>query len=277
MEYLASFRRGWENENLARYILSRFSFIANPSTVSDDIGSDYYCTIFKSKSEKKKKFLIPKSSFAIQIKSNNKKLNITKKISYLAQLELPYFIGIIDNKNLNLSIYSGEYFPIFISTKTPSQLEISLCDNREVKYYREKDINHFTIDFPKVGQINVNEDETSLNIFVDELIKLCSVMHENISSRKNKEYIFSHFNSEKISIIAGKDSAKTYTHNFYKRLAECFYNIEWKFIYNIDFSMDEFKIYEELYFKLNVLNGDLPYYVTAPYLKLKTTLERGKA
>jgi hypothetical protein len=274
MEYLASFRKGWENENLARYILSRFSFIANPSTVSDDIGSDYFCTIFTLDSRKNKKYLFPKSSFAIQIKSNYRKIDITKKIGYITQLELPYFIGIINNKNLNLAIYSSEYFPIFISTKTPSKLEISLCEDREEIYYREKNNNHFVIDFPKVGQININEDEASLKLFVDEFIKLCYMMHENIASRKNKEYIFSHFNKEKITIIAGKDSSNTYAGNLYKRLAECFYNIEWKFIHNIDFSMEEFKIYEDLYFKLKALNEYLPSYVSVPYQKLKKTLEK---
>ena len=37
---------GWENEQLAHYLLSRFSFVAHPATVGDDIGSDFYCTIF---------------------------------------------------------------------------------------------------------------------------------------------------------------------------------------------------------------------------------------
>ena len=155
-------------------------------------------------------------------------------------------------------------------------MEVLLCDTRAEKYYREKESNCFIIDFPKVGQINVNESETSLDTFVDELIKLCFVMHENISSRRNMEFIFTHFNSEKISIVAGKDSAKTYTNNFYKRLAECFYNIEWKYVYNMDFSMEEFRIYEELYFNLKKLNKNLPYYITAPYLKLKATIEKGK-
>lgn len=35
-------RLGWENEQLAHYLLSRFSFVAHPSTVGDDLGSDFF-------------------------------------------------------------------------------------------------------------------------------------------------------------------------------------------------------------------------------------------
>lgn len=61
MSYLASFRKGWESENLARFILSRFAFVAHPSTVSDDIGSDFFCTLFEVKREKKHDYLSPSS------------------------------------------------------------------------------------------------------------------------------------------------------------------------------------------------------------------------
>ena len=40
------FKRGWDREKLAEYILSRFSFVAKPSTVSDDLGTDLFCTLF---------------------------------------------------------------------------------------------------------------------------------------------------------------------------------------------------------------------------------------
>ena len=47
MAQLYRFRKGWENENLAQYLLSRFSFIARPVSVSDDVGTDFYCTLFQ--------------------------------------------------------------------------------------------------------------------------------------------------------------------------------------------------------------------------------------
>src|SRR3989442_3819860 len=46
MGQLYTVRTGWEAERLAHYLLSRFSFVAQPTTISDDVGSDFYCTIF---------------------------------------------------------------------------------------------------------------------------------------------------------------------------------------------------------------------------------------
>ena len=42
MPHLLSPRKGWENENLAAYLLSRFSFIVQPSSIADDVGSDFF-------------------------------------------------------------------------------------------------------------------------------------------------------------------------------------------------------------------------------------------
>lgn len=107
MAHLYSFRQGWQSENIARFLLSKFSFISSPSTISDDIGSDFLCTLFKIEKGK----LHPSNSFAIQIKSksNSKKIGITKKISYLVDLEIPFFVGVIDRDNLKISIYAREY------------------------------------------------------------------------------------------------------------------------------------------------------------------------
>jgi hypothetical protein len=44
---LGRFRKGWENEHLASFLLSRIAFVANPLTVADDIGSDFFCTLFE--------------------------------------------------------------------------------------------------------------------------------------------------------------------------------------------------------------------------------------
>jgi hypothetical protein len=89
MAHLLKIRKGWENENLARFILSKFSFISHPATISDDLGVDFYCTFFvkvekERKSPKNKPikdvFVFPKHSFAIQIKSNRRGFDITNKL-----------------------------------------------------------------------------------------------------------------------------------------------------------------------------------------------------
>jgi len=45
MGHLYTVRTRWEAERLAHYLLSRFSFVAQPTTIADDVGSDFYCAI----------------------------------------------------------------------------------------------------------------------------------------------------------------------------------------------------------------------------------------
>ena len=47
MGHLKNTRIGWENERLAEFLLSRISFIANPAKTSDDVGTDFICTLFR--------------------------------------------------------------------------------------------------------------------------------------------------------------------------------------------------------------------------------------
>jgi len=280
MAHLASFRRGWENENLARFLLSKFSFIANPSTISDDIGSDYFCTLFNVIKKDSHKYLMPKNSFAIQIKSNVENFDITNKIGYLANLEVPYFIGIIDRDKLELSIYSGEFFPQFISHKTPNNLCVELCDRNRITnydYFTENEDRKFVLRFPKVAVINAKIKPTELQKIVDELCGICSLIQGNISSRKNCEYIFHQYNSRTVKIIAGRDSANTFRENFLKRLAENFFNLKWILENNPkEFDIQEYRIYENLLSDIQKLKFDVPDYVTTPYEWLREALKSKK-
>src|ERR1022692_4839910 len=65
MPHLLQLRTGWEGERLAAYLLSQFSFIAHPASVADDLGSDFFCTIFEVQPVAGRQALLPRSSFAI--------------------------------------------------------------------------------------------------------------------------------------------------------------------------------------------------------------------
>jgi len=95
MPHLLTPRKGWENERLAAYLLSRFSFVAQPSSIADDLGSDFFCTIFKIIDVAGKDSLIPRSSFAIQVKSSADEVSADNKLDYLLGLELPFLIGVV--------------------------------------------------------------------------------------------------------------------------------------------------------------------------------------
>lgn len=151
MSHIGSFRKGWESENLARYFLSRFSFIANPSTISDDIGTDYYCTIFIKNKVKKVDYLIPKIFFGIQIKSNFDDIPATNKIDYLSGLQFPYFVAVIDRQKFLFHIFSGEYIPTLFSRRTPRELIIRLHNREEDNdEYQGIEDRNIVLNFPKI-------------------------------------------------------------------------------------------------------------------------------
>lgn len=118
MPHLLSFRSGWENERLASYLLSRFSFVAQPNAVSEDLGSDFFCTLFEIVPlESGHDALRPLSSFAIQIKSSADEIEMDNKIDYLWNLELPFFIGVVSQSPPAVDIYSAEFLPLLFASK----------------------------------------------------------------------------------------------------------------------------------------------------------------
>lgn len=265
MPHLYTFRKGWTDENLARYILSKFSFVANPSTVSDDIGSDFFCTLFQIQRKGRHDYLIPKNSFAIQIKANAKRLDLSKKVQYLSDLELPFLIGVVNRKRLQVTIYSGEYVPIFLSQIGPGRLKKlkgELCDKVEIsKYFTQPQIGSYVLKFPKITEFRADFEYKELNPGVELLSQVCSLIHKNISSRRSGEFLFDLIDhgppitTKAIKILAGPDSFQVFRNNFLKRLSEVFYNLEW--IYHNrrnDFKKEEFRVFEKLFNQLLTLN-----------------------
>lgn len=282
MSHLASFRKGWESENLARFILYKFSFIAHPATVSDDIGSDYFCTLFHIHKEGRHDYLIPKNSFGIQIKSDTKDLDATNKIEYLANLEIPLFIGVVDRNSLCLSIYSGEYLPAFISFKgLPNNLNIRLIERSELQksgdYFIDNGNESYTLLFPKVVDICANVSRYELNQIIQILSNLCSLIQDNISSKRNHEYIFAHYGGgpDDVFMFAGPGSVQYFRQNYFKRLTEVFYNLEWLLNANPEaFDINEFRIYRYQYEQLKSHYGRLPGYLDFAFNSLINRLKQ---
>lgn len=284
MAHLAAPRIGWENEHLATFLLSRISFVANPITVADDIGSDFLCTLFESRTGNNAEQLFPRNSFAIQIKSKEETIQATNKIQYLDKLELPFFVGVIDRDRdkLQLRIYSGEYVPIlFPQYGAPRELRLSLVPAEEVKakgYCQVKqDQNLVAVDalirLPFVMEIGANEKRDDILKKGQELSKLCSRMHDNISARTSKEYIFKLGQPDSAMILAGHGSAQTFRYNFCLRLAEAFYNLEWIMKSpQRNLSMDEFRVYENCYLGLIEAKVEIPDMLRKIYEQLKTQL-----
>lgn len=152
------FKEGWDAEKLAEFLLSKFSFISSPIKISDDIGTDFFCTIFKIENEN----LNPYNTFAIQIKKkpkDNKNIDITNKWEYLNGIEIPYLLGLVDLENLKIEIFSGEELIYLQSIEGKrKKLEIKLIEklekNNNTMHYKNEE-ERYIIDFPKITEVGV--------------------------------------------------------------------------------------------------------------------------
>ena len=278
MAHLHSFRQGWQSENIARFLLSEFSFISKPSTISDDLGSDFLCTLFKIE----KGELYPSNSFAIQIKSKsrNKKIEITDKMSYLGNLEIPFFVGVVDRDDLKISIYAGEYLCDYYSSSEGigvKKFYVKLIKERRepLKMFERKN-DKLSILFPKVLEIDAKFDYSKEPDKIKDLFSICRLMQENISSITSNEYIFKRFNSNYVWIYTGSTSIKHFQENFLERLAEVFYNLSWAMKNNLltkEAVKKQFEIYQRLYLDLAKLHGTMPGYVSKLYNELEKLLK----
>jgi hypothetical protein len=203
--------------------------MAHPLTIADDVGSDFFCTLFEARDDDGTKKLFPTSSFAIQIKSNADRIAATNKIDYLSTLELPYFVGAVDRCSLRLAVYSGEYIPIMFSQyKTPTALTLVPVPTLGPSGYCEQTPEgKTTLRLPFVCEISASDQPDALREKAHKLKVLCSLMHSNISARVSREYIFrlNYGDGTKWLILAGSGSATTFRDNFGFRLAEVFYNL----------------------------------------------------
>lgn len=262
MAHLAVPRKGWENEHLATYLLSQIAFVAHPMTVADDVGSDFFCTLFKPGPQGRTQMLFPLNSFAIQVKSSRRNVNATNKIEYLHGLEIPYFVGVVKRSPSRMSVYSGEYLPfMFSDVGPPGELRLHLVEGEVTAsdaYDGTKD-GPCNLKLPLVLTLAENGDPETFSDHGRKLSRLCSRMHHNISSWKLDEYIFICNPPAPEIIFAGPRSVQTFRHNFYLRLAEAFYNMTILLNQQPEaFSVPEFKAYERLYKALLKCRDDMP-------------------
>lgn len=265
---------------MAEYILSRFSFVAKPSTVSDDLGTDLFCTLFRLEEKMGVDYPLPLSSFAIQIKSSDRPFDFTTNIDYLKNLEIPFFLGVVTESSKELSIFSGENLPKFFPHIGPLQkLTIRPINRNQMSApydQMEGRKYNYTVFFPKLMTIGIDSDKEDPERTVNELSDLCSLIQRNISTVKMQEYIFEEYDRSSYSILAGSGSASQFRNNFMKRLAENFYNLEWLYNQCNDEQkkevIKEFRIYEEAFLKIQKLYPNVHSILIHQYERLKNIL-----
>jgi hypothetical protein len=278
MPHLLTLRKGWENERLAGYLLSRFSFVAQPSTIADDLGSDFFCTIFEIISASGRDALLPRSSFAIQVKSSTDEVSADNKVDYLSGLELPFFIGVVRQSSAKLDIYSAGFLPLLFSERgKPDRLwltPMAASDFDPDRYFEDVRARQFRLRCPMVATFGVDDDRSTLAPKVHTLLRICGRVQRNIATRLSEEHIYDVDGDGLYRIMAGSGSFNFFRANFAKRLGEYFKNLEWILTASpTNFSIDEFRLFESFYHDLKKLYGaSLPGYVSAPYETVKAKL-----
>lgn len=263
MAHLSSFRKGWENERLASFLLSRFSFVAQPLSVADDLGIDYLCTTFERKYASvvaRQTSLDPGATFGIQIKSNAKcielKAKSESKIRYLCGLDVPFFVGVVDQERLRMDLYSAELLPFLTPLiGVPELLRFRLLRNRtpvtKVEWETQCKGNPPTVPCSWVCGMLAQDSPSTIQGYSERMTGICRRVRSNISSRVNGEHLYEFDGHGTPYIMAGPGSALDFRKNMLKRLAETIFNLGR--IHNQqhgDFDVHEFMAYEELCDKL---------------------------
>jgi hypothetical protein len=277
MAQLQQTKAGWENEHLAKFLLSQISFLAHPITVSDDIGTDVVCTIFEPRVVDKTVQLFPKQAFAIQLKSSLDEVEADCVNGYLPGLELPFFLGFVDRATSSLSIYSGELLPDFFSStaygdaiKLVPQSD-PIAHKPDWKWEKNK-AGKFKVPMPLVGKLTVGDAPERIEATRAALLKLCEVTLKNIATRINQEYVFQYPGYARI--IVGPGSEKVFRLNLMLRLAEGFYNLRYLFDSNrAVFVRAEFDELEASFLALKARGYPMHNFADMVYSDLKRALD----
>jgi len=263
MGHLKNTRPGWENERLAEFLLSRISFIAHPAKNSDDLGTDFICTLFREEALEGAPQLFPTSSFAIQIKTGEPvELDVSKHLAYLRGLELPFFVGFVDQGRLSLRIYSCHHLPALFSCgdiKTLRLIPANEFNRNDV----HDDLQAASANPGRPAQLRVTHvttlaatDDTATRALAAEKIGAqCSKTLTDIGAKISEEYFFT-LDDEVYWVAAGPGSFGTFRKNLAKRLLEAFSNLSWVLQLeevNRDLATREFLIYENLFLELRKL------------------------
>jgi hypothetical protein len=285
MAQLKYTRSGFENEHLAEYLLSKIAFLSQPVTVSDDLGTDYFCTLFEEAVLNKAPQLFPRNSFAIQIKTGPPEdWEMDKKIEYLNRLEIPYFIGFVEQATLSLSIYSGRYLPLFFSSVGVRQKLTLKCVASVSPEEMYNQLQRFPLDntqgdwisFPLVGELKGTSSRFEIDEISKKISSLCAMTQKDIASKMNEEHVYS-LSENIIYYVAGPGSANVFRRTLCLRLGEAFANL--KFIRDNApqyFYSQEFEVLERCYLDLDRLGVPGANLAKICYDHLKRDLTNGR-
>jgi hypothetical protein len=281
MAQLKSYRDGWRHQLIAATILYKFAFVSQPIYSADDVGVDFFCTLFRSEKISNNSELIPINSIVIQIKSENKnqQFDLSKQIAYLEQLELPYFLGIFREEEQKLSIYSGEFLTyLFAFRGIPKKLSINLCDELSKDYgdwCNEITDKSYIIPFPKLCDLSASMSDDEFEQGVEKLRLHSWTYQENIVAYKENTFVFEEPIIKQILLFMRTGLEHKTLDNWCKQLISQFFYIQ-VMIENGQDMTNLFSLFENTFVQMqSILNTSIYYnrlcesYVSAKKAKKK--------
>jgi hypothetical protein len=228
------------------------------------VGTDFICTLFREEQKHKPVQLFPTSSFAIQIKTGNPTIvDASKHLHYLRGLELPFFVGFVDQEALSLRIFSCHHLAALFSGTGTRLEKLTLVPTETLN--RDQIFNDLQTatsnpDLPAelrmfhVATLAAHESVAERQKAAQQIAGQCSKTLRDISARISQEYYFT-LDDQVYWVLAGIGSVHTYRLNLIKRLVEAFTNLEWGLANGVsrDIVHKEFSVYETLYSDLKKL------------------------
>ena len=229
---LKVFRKGWTNEHLSAFLLSKVAFVASPTKIGDDIGADFLCTLFRTVVEPPAlEWLIPTSSFAIQIKSSGSAVDVSKQIDALMELEIPFLVGMASETTSSLKIYSAEFLPILRAARgRPERLRLCLEEHRPPTVencYTDRGRLGFDLWCPLVCELAATTDAQELSESAKKLRDVVVRAQSYLVSLAADDYFFELVLAAPSSVMfAGPRSVEVFWSKLYQLLAQAFFNFK---------------------------------------------------
>lgn len=119
----------------------------------------------------------------------------------------------------------------------------------------DRNLKSCVLRLPRIATIAADDGMDDIVSHGKLLWALCSRVHDNISAKKNNEYIFKLKGKSDFDVFAGSGSVETFRDNLCLRLTEAFFNLKWILDNPYgEFNMEEYEAYKNLY--LYIMNNE---------------------
>lgn len=231
MPILERLRAGWNVERFAEFALSKLAFISAPTTVADDIGVDFQCTLFRHLPGPHIQ-LLPTLPFVVQVKSSTALVDLSTARHHLHNFRTPFFVAVAPPRRWRVELYSGRYLPyLFALHGMPSSLKADLTTSSPgpdtgVRVTRRRPRLCIRVAMPRIARLDPSDSPARLERVRLTLEAECREVGTNQYHSAVGQYVFRFADGRHKRILAGPSSAQSFRDILGDRLTEYCRNLE---------------------------------------------------